>query len=335
METSYRLFSATDPRFLLTGRVEYFDEGAVALVWQGTEVGFRFRGSALGLEFERCSGQNCLDLWVDGESRLVLVDESQENSQIVFEGFEDGWHDVVLYKRSEGYFGHVVLQGFLLEEGAELAVPRAETRRLIEFYGDSITVGACNQDDEVDQYEELSTHNHYYSFGAILARNLGAREISIAVSGIGVASSWNELLMGDVYDSLYPAVQAPRYDFQQYSPDAVVVALGENDFGHPRSLGMKTPAIFSDRYKELVKKIRVRYPKTPIVCLLGGLDARWDPEFLSVYEKVVTELQSDDAQVFRILITARSEGRHPRVAVHEKMAEELGSFFRDSLNWIN
>lgn len=333
METSYQLVSLAPPMFSVTGRVDSLEDGSVVLIWQGTEVRFRFKGSALGLEFERCRGQNCLDLWVDGDCRLILVDESQENSQVVFEGFDDGWHDVLLYKRSEGYFGHVVLQGFLMEDSAELAPYPSAPQRLIEFYGDSITVGACNQDDETDQYEDLSTHNHYYSYGAILARNLGAKEVSVAVSGIGVSSSWNELLMGDVYDSLYPVLQSPRYDFTQYKPDAVVVALGENDYGHPRSLGMKTPAIFSDRYKELVKNIRSRYPSVPVVCVLGGIDARWDAEFLALFEGAVAELQTDDPLIYKKLLEARSPGQHPRVAIHEKLAEELEDFFRRTLGW--
>jgi hypothetical protein len=58
----------------------------------------------------------------------------------------------------------------------------------MEFIGDSITVGACNEDGDADQWENRRTHNAAMSYAALTAEAFSADHRNIAVSGMGVGS---------------------------------------------------------------------------------------------------------------------------------------------------
>ena len=125
------------------------------------------------------------------------------------------------------------------------ATPLPERR--IEVYGDSVTCGerceaACyvgQADPEVD----LSPYsNAWYSYAAITARNLGAQAHLVSQGGttlldgigwfhapdyIGMESIWDKSVYNTQLGGTSP------WDFAQYTPHVVVVALGQND-AHPR-----------------------------------------------------------------------------------------------------
>jgi lysophospholipase L1-like esterase len=311
--------------------VDWKDAAAPVLIWQGTEMRCRFSGKKLGLRFKDSWGQNCFNVIVDGEIFFIKITEQGENSFVLNKDLSDGPHELTLYKRTEAFSSHIAFLGLLTAPTAELG-PKPEPRPLrLEFYGDSITAGACCEDPGTDQYEDASTHNHYRSYGAMTARNLGGEQVSVAVSGIGLCESWDPRVMGQIYDKLYVDPQGQAWDWSGRTADIVVINLGQNDFGFPSFHWRPFPADFQSRYVQFARAIRARYPQAEIVCALGGMRCYEEsPELRAAFDGAVAELQAADKRIHRYIFKAFSNC-HPRVDAHERMAAELTSFLIKTL----
>ena len=193
-------------------------------------------------------------------------------------------HEVTIFKRQDEGNNRFDVYGILLDEGAKLmptATPLPERR--IEVYGDSVTCGerceaACyvgQADPEVD----LSPYsNAWYSYAAITARNLGAQAHLVSQGGttlldgigwfhapdyIGMESIWDKSVYNTQLGGTSP------WDFAQYTPHVVVVALGQND-AHPRDFMAddydgEEATHWRARYVDFVHALRGKYPHALIV----------------------------------------------------------------------
>jgi hypothetical protein len=306
-----------------TGRIDWADASAPVLIWQGTELRCSFSGERIGFAFGKGHERNFFNAIVDGEVHVIQVSPETEGAYAIPGKLPSGRHRLVLCKRSEAAMGQAPFLGLLLEPGAEI-LPKPPRRPLrLEFYGDSITAGACDEDPGADQYDDLSTHDHYRSYGAVAARNLDAEAVSISVSGIGLCESWDPRVMGQVWDRLYCDPAGKPWDFQGPQPDAVIVNLGQNDFGFPDFHWKPFPPDFRKRYVEFVRGIRARYRGARIFCVLGGMRCYDESPALRIaFDGAVEELAREDPSVSSYVFKAWAPG-HPRVDVHERMANEL------------
>jgi hypothetical protein len=324
----WQLVTPNHPQLYWIGRIDDHDPEAIVFIWQGTEIRTRFSGRRLGFRFSGAWGQNFFNVIIDGEIRVLQLAEGGTYDYRLREELTDGLHELILHKRTEGKFSGCIFRGILLEREAQLG-PKLEPLPLrIEFYGDSITAGACIEDAGPDQYDDLSTHNNYRSYGAITARDIKAEYVCIAVSGIGVCYSWNTLLISDFYDRLYPDPNGPRYGFLGRKPDIVVLNIGQNDYGYSAIKDVAFPTDFKEKYVGLIRNIRSLYPDARIVCAMGGMSAINDSaEFQATFLKAVAELQSADPKIHSLVFTAYTYN-HPRTDTHEKMATQLTAFLK-------
>jgi len=311
------------PCFEWTGRIDWSDPAAPVLIWQGTELRCSFTGSKLAFLFGKARDRCFVNAFVDGRGAMLKVGDGDENAYVFSDALGPGRHELVLAKRSEASMGFAPFLGLLLERGAEV-LPKPTRRALrLEFYGDSITAGACDEDPADDQYDDLSTHNHWRSYGAVAARNLGAEAVSISISGIGIRESWDPRVMRQIWDKLYCDPAGATWDFSGPAPDAVVVNLGQNDFGFPKSQWRPFPADFKEGYVDFVRGLRERYPGAVILCVIGGMRCYEEsPEFRAAFDAAVAGLMASDPLIERYVFKAWAPG-HPRVDVHELMANEL------------
>lgn len=323
-----RLIPPDHPDLYYIGRIDDHDPKAVVLIWQGTEIQTHFSGRSIGFRFSGASGQNFFNVIIDGEIRVLRLVEGETHDYMLTEELPDGGHELILHKRTEAKFSHCTFQGILLEKEAQLG-PKPEPLPIrLEFYGDSITAGACNEDPGPDQYDDYSTHNNYRSYGAMTARDLSAEYVCIAISGIGVCYSWNTLLLGDFYDRLYPDPNSARYRFPDRKPDIVVLNVGQNDYGYAVTKDVPFPTDFTEKYVEIVRNIRGLYPATPIICALGGMSAYHDStELQTAFAKALAELKATTPQIYSMILTPFTYN-HPRTDTHEKMAMELTAFIK-------
>ncbi|MBW8843368.1 MAG: hypothetical protein JF607_00135, partial [Burkholderiales bacterium] len=222
-----------------------------------------------------------------------------------------------------------VFLGLRLAEGGKLLEPPPPRPLRLAFYGDSITAGACNGDIGEDQYADLSTHDGTRAYGAVTAARLGADYVGIAVSGIGITATWDQLLMPQVWNRYAPRLDAAVAPPDPREPDVVLLNLGQNDHGFPASQGRSIAPDFGPRYLAFVRQLRGRYPHARLVLLMGGMSApREQPAIPRAVLGAVQTLRAEgDAKVWSYRFEVFSWA-HPRIDVHALMADELTHFLQ-------
>jgi len=324
-----QFLAASDPRFRYEGRFDAADPAGPVVIWQGSRVGLDFSGAQLVLCFDGLQGQSFFDVAVDGVTAVLAVPVSAGQRWVYPEPLHDGWHQLTLFKRSEAAAGWARFAGVELAAGTEAWRPAEPALRLrMEFFGDSITAGACNEDGAVDQWESYATHNNARSFAAMTAAAFGADYRNIAVSGMGIVTGYVAVKAGQVWDRLYPEAGARRADLSAWQPNIALVNFGENDDSFTRNQGQPFPAEFAAGYAALVRAIRRAYPRAQLVLLRGGMwgGAKSEP-FREAWEQAVRELEAGDAGIRHFVFTHWSEN-HPRVADDRALADELTAWLR-------
>jgi lysophospholipase L1-like esterase len=214
--------------------------------------------------------------------------------------------------------------GLGLAAGAGAWAPAPPSYRLaMEFFGDSITAGACDEDGASDQWSDFRTHDNAVSFGALTAAAFGADYRNIAVSGMGVSTGWVAVRAAQIWDSLYPAADSARAPPSGWTPDVVLVNLGENDDSFPRAHAQPFPADFAARYEALGRQIRRSYPQAEIVLLRGGMfGGAQSVPLRDAWAAAVGRLEAEDQRIAHFVFTHWTMN-HPRTADHRAMAGEL------------
>jgi lysophospholipase L1-like esterase len=323
------LIAASDPRFLYEGRFDFANRSAPVAIWQGSRIRMDFEGAALGLRFGEPTDQCFFNADIDGTTSVVELRRGSAPKGAAISGLGAGRHSLVLFKRSEASAGAVPFLGVDLAEGARAWAPRTPAYRLaMEFIGDSITAGACDEDGPHDQWDDRRTHNSALSYAALTAEAFAADCRNIAVSGMGVAAGWVGVTAGDVWDALYPRADSPRADTSLWRPDVVLVNLGENDDSFPRAHHQPFPPGYTRGYVSLVRAIRRAYPEAEIVMLRGGMfgGAR-SAELRSAWEAAVSQVEAGDSRACHFAFGHWSLN-HPRAVDHRAMANELESWLK-------
>jgi len=321
-----------DPQLSWIGR-SLRDAQGQHLSWSGTELRARFTGTALTLRMAPTLGRtNYFTVEIDGHPHVLALTGQGPADWRLKEPLPPGEHELRLRKRTEASQAESLFLGLRLSEGGHLLAPPAPRRLTLEFYGDSITAGACNGDMGTDQYEDLSTHDGTRAYGALTAERLSANYVGIAVSGIGITATWDQLLMPQVWNRYAPRLDAPVAPVSATAPDVVLINLGQNDFGFPHSQGHPMAQDFAERYLTFVRQLRARYPQARLVLLVGGMSA-WmeEPRIPRGVDQAVGTLRSEgDNRVWMYNFKVFSWA-HPRIDVHAQMADELVAFLRSKV----
>jgi lysophospholipase L1-like esterase len=316
---------ASDPRFLYEGRLDPSNPEAPGIIWQGSRIRLGFLGDSLTLHFSDVKGQVFFDSMVDGHKTIIELRQSAQPIDVALQGLGSGPHELVLFKRSEAAAGSTRFTGVTLAPGAKaFAAAKPDYRDSFQFVGDSITVGACNEDGAEDQWEDRRTHNNALSYGAMTAAAFSADYRNIAVSGMGVAIGWIAPKAGEIWDRVYPEPTSPRADLSSWKPRVIFVNLGENDDSYSKAKNLPFPSEeYTNGYISLVQAMRAAYPDSQIVILRGGMFGGAQSERLRLpWEAAVKELETADPHVIHFVFKHWSS-THPRVSDHRAMADEL------------
>lgn len=316
--------SATDPLFRYEGRFDFSNTNAPVVIWQASRISLDFSGDSVHPLFDDAKGQCFFNVGVDGSNTVVEVSEGKPVQPETLSGFGAGRHHLTMFKRSEAAAGTVRFRGIEIGPAAKVwAPPNTSYKLKLEFLGDSITVGACNEDGASDQWDNRRTHNCAFSYAALTAAAFSADYRNIAVSGMGIATGWVEPKAGEIWDRLYPATNSPRADLSSWKPQVVFVNFGENDGSFSSARGQSFPTNYTAGYVLLVQAIRKAYPHAQIVLLRGGMFNGAKNEMLRLaWESAVTQIESADQSVSHFVFKHWT-GNHPRVADDRAMADEL------------
>jgi hypothetical protein len=289
-----------------------------------------FTGTSVSIDFAD-SGENYFeatitDLCNNPVRQVTLALQPGRHTYDIAFGLPDSTYRLEIFKRTESLRGATAFLGLRLDPG-RAAADAAPAAHHIQFFGDSITAGACDEDPGGDQWDDPSTHDNYNSYGAVTARALAADYVATAVSGIGLTQSYGGApTMAQLWNRRSASPTAPAWDFAKDPADLVVINLGQNDFS------LKGGEQYSRVYLPFLAKVRAKYPHAKIFCVLGPMAAGRDQHFKRVVSDAVSMLQSlGDHQIYSYFFHAQSTD-HPRLDVHAAMARELSAFIESKLS---
>ena len=324
----------------LQGRFDTTDSARPSFGWSGSAMIARFQGTGATLSID--GSPNQFAVVVDGTvSSQVLKVVSGTTQYALASGLASGVHDVVVWRRTEGDQGENRFLGLDIV-GGQLQAPPAQADRRIEIYGDSITAGYGMDGAGPSCSFTPDTEDHYLTYGALAARELGADLHTVAWSGIGMYRNYNVTgassdAMPSVYARTLPSQSGSVWDFSSWQPQAVVINLGTNDASTNGDPG--TP--YETAYLSFVRSLRQKYPSTFFVLAIGPmLDGSNLTAIKGHLQTVISTRNSEgDSKLsfleFPVQLAADGYGCdwHPSPATNAKMAPLLVTELKTRLGW--
>jgi hypothetical protein len=336
-----QLFKAQSPEFKYLGRTEIQPDSTINLITSASGVEIIFTGDSCSVLMKNAGTNpyNFMTIEVDGEyqGRIKLLGDSLKAYPILLKKSMDQ-HHLFLVKSTEAANGAINFGGINCE--SLIQVKSTQTTR-IEFIGNSITCAMgvdtttipCHTGQWYDQ------HNAYYSYARLVAKNLNADYMLSSVSGIGIYRNWNGegAVMPQVYENIYLDTDSTKkWDFKQFTPDIVSIALGTNDLSDGDGKKFRTPFSvdsFSIGYINFVQTIYSKYPDTKVAILTSPMVTGQKDSILNLCLQTVKEHFKDKKiEIFRFSsITPHGCDYHPLKEEQQKMSEELVPFFKKLL----
>jgi hypothetical protein len=331
-----KFFSANHSYIQYTGRVDFSNPELPRFWTPGVYIEAEFEGDSCIVEINDevlwGNNHNYISTQVDDRSvqRIKLTGEKIVIK--VAEGLGDGPHKLTLCKSTESGRGYLEFVGLYAEQ---LLKPAPKPRRKIEFYGNSITCGTGSDLSEIpcDSAEWYDQHNAFMSYGPVTARSLDAQWMLSSVSGIGLMHSCcdMDIVMPDVYDKVNMRDNKIDWDFSEYQPDVVTVALGQND-------GIQDSTEFCLNYVDFINTLRGKYPDSKIVCLTSPMGneklTATLKNYLTSVKNTLQELGDDNVYTFFFSRSYNNGcGGHPDLAQHSEIADELLAYLTELMDW--
>jgi hypothetical protein len=243
-------------------RVGRFSDDA-RFLWSASRFSLRFRGEGTVRARLRQTthpaspegGPQALRVRAELDGRVSEL-YADGHGQLLFEGeVHQGEHRLTLVRQSEALVGEGQLLGFELPADARMLEWDRKGDQLLEFIGDSVTVGFGDEGAAPCRYSSR-TQAISSAFPWLVGEALHADVRVVGWSGHGVTRNY-----GDRSEPVLPEQWVPA----QPAPDMVFVTLGANDFWN----GDPGPS-FLPAYRAFLARIRAAYPDAKIHSLAWG-----------------------------------------------------------------
>lgn len=306
----------------------------LAFDWSGSGFAFNFSGTgfilSLGEYISDCPAY--VRITVDGglTQRFAVVNGSEK---LIIEGLTDTRHRAEVIKVTEGQsflkFDTITLLG----QNACWQNPPFNSPRRIEFIGDSITCGygvLANPDSPTYYtYQQDNT----YSYAGLTAAKLGADARYIAISGKGIVCNCDgdrtDERGCDYYKYLTRTGKEDCND--GWIPEVVVINLGTNDCGGPAG-----DEEFKEAAKDLISKVRARYPDAHIIWMYGLMSNL----YVDTLRTTIREVKKNDKKVYYIHVetmfgneSETGANGHPNVRASIRASALLVKKIRSITGW--
>lgn len=315
----------------IEGRAVFSEDGTLTVHWPGSGANFRFSGEALEAVIEAETGDSWLNVALGEETRPLKL--RQGRHAYTFTGHSNGEPpEVRLVRRTGPQTGAVTFHGF---RGGGLEPIEPPERRIL-ILGDSITVGyGVLGPDETCAYSP-ETEDHEATYAASLRRAFGAEVHAIAISGRGLVRNWDGgegAHMREVWAWLTP--EGGVWDAGRFQPDAILIALGTNDFS------TADPGdAFTEEYTSLLRNLADGYPGAALYAVTGPLlppDIRTRLE--TAVDQAVASFAAGGGTASRISLPLAEDGHvygcdwHPGRDTQALMARILIDSLSADLDW--
>jgi lysophospholipase L1-like esterase len=222
-------------------------------------------------------------------------------------------HTIRVVKRSNARSSTAALVSLKLTDGEKLAPP-AQKSKLIEFVGDSITVGySASAEASTSSSWSTATEDGTKTYSEYIANAFGADYSVIAVSGRGIARNYGnttERLIPLLYASLDDYnLEGVKYDFARQA-DVIVINAGTNDASGTVT-GLSKDE-FMATLKTFLLDVRAKNPNAEIIYAYGMMSAGWMPQI----KTVITELRNAGDTHITFLKLNQCSGAESGIASH-------------------
>ncbi len=271
-----------------------------------------------------------ISVLVDGETdtarRVIVLDKATAKTAYpLVTGLDEGVHTVKVLKRTEALSTSMSLHG-LHTDGYFKPADKSDKLKL-EVYGDSISAGYGNlRPTSNPDFTDAKSQSGLQTYATYAAWALGAEIHVQARSGIGMYTSGNiddsmQVNTGYAYTTYD---QAYAWNFENYTPDVVLINLGTNDYWNPTVFNGDK---FVEEYVSFVKKLAEIYGKDTAFVLLSGLMEQEVDAFVRKVQEQLTD--SIPNTVLRHQFEKCAYG-HPLAQEHLEASEELVKLLKDN-----
>lgn len=273
---------------------------------------------------EKIRNECYFTLYIDGVRWETRLSALAGNNTLTLANFETGaMRNVKLVKQTGAHAALCTLKS--LEFTGYFGEKPADKELLVEFIGDSITVGygnLCTDHNDPNRGQAIM-QDGTKAFAYLTAEKLGADISSICVSGMGIAKGHRQFLADEFFDATsYYRDPSEKYTATR-KPDVIVINLGTNDQNKQADSNELIKKV-----KELITLVRQKYGKdTPIVWVHGMMgNGKWQ-EINSVLNK---QFKGEADKIYTLEISQNSDGGggHPGLAAHESTSATLSAFIK-------
>lgn len=315
----------------VTGRASAGGKGALLQEWPGFHATARFRGDAVRVRFQ--DGANRWRVTLD-QGRLGTIELARPGSKdLAIRGLPPGEHEIRVERISESSMPSSFGGIFTETDDAALPAPLPDGR-LIEFIGDSDTVGFANtaQIRECSEDEVFAATDTSRSFGPQVAARLGADYRMVARSGIGLLRNYGgakpETTMISRYAMALPSDPAATR-LPQPAADIVVTGLGSNDFGSDFAPGepwQDHAALSADFGPRLTAFLRDRVRDNPAALQVLLAFGEYGEPLVAPYRQAEAALRADGTRTVLVVLPKLERSAcfwHPSADDHALIADRI------------
>jgi lysophospholipase L1-like esterase len=296
----------------------YSKDGMHFFNWSASGFEFTFKGSGVRAEIVSNApggGNNAyIKVFVNGVEQPDIVLTKAKQTVTLAEGLDpNNTYTIRVVKRSNARSSTAALVSLKLNDGEKLAPP-TDKDRLIEFVGDSITVGySASAEASSTTSWSTATEDGTKTYSEYIAKAFGADYHVIAVSGRGIARNYGnttERLIPLLYASLDDYnLEGVKYDFKRQA-DVIVINAGTNDAsGTVQGL---TADEFKSTLKAFLLDVRAKNPNAEIIYAYGMMGGGW----MTQIKQVVEELRTAGDTHINFLKLKQCTGNEKGIASH-------------------
>lgn len=340
--------------FTFIGRFDARDPQKARFAWPNSAVEANFTGSKLTLlmaeeaptQYSGAPVNNAYDVIIDQGKPTVVKTNNASTKYPVAQGLDDGYHTVIIAKRTESSMGTGQFLGLELAPEGKFLSPPNKFSHTIEFIGDSAATGYGADNPASSQPTckfSDATQNADVSYPRYLATALGANLVNLSYSGKGVSRNLSPedpvKTLPYMYPRIVPDQDSAPYDFGQYTADAVVVEAGGNDFvGFGNNTTPPNPDVFVAAYADFLKQIRSRNPNAQVFAVLRPRPNEKDNVILrNMLTAAMTQVADANVTFIALPLYDPAWGYacdyHPSPTGAREIAKALADKMMPELNW--